>query len=216
VAFAPAEGTGPVTFALNDAGQPWSSSREPRFVENVLSGFDALPVSSEVEACVGPAAALLLDGGVRAGSHLFGVCLTDALEQSPQPQAALASLASLSDGGSMSWNVVAPKAPGCGEEALDDGVHASLVGATGRWANLCDPDWDLEFERFGCAGSFFDGVFFLSATPDGPIEVRVDGVLADASDWAWSPSDNAIRFVPGKWPAGGQTVEVTATAACSP
>lgn len=216
VAFAPAEGAGPVAFTTNDAGQLWSSSREPRFVENVLSAFDALPASSEIEACVGPAATLLEDAGVRAGSHILGVCITDALEQSPQPLAALSSLEALADGGAMSWSVVAPSPPGCGEEALDDGVHASLIGSNGFRANLCDPNWNYHFERFGCAGGFFDGVFFLSGRPDGPLEVRVDGVIAPAADWAYSPADNTIRFVPGKWPAGGQTIEVTAQLACLP
>jgi hypothetical protein len=73
-AFAPADGApdAGVAFALNDAGSAWTSRLESDFVGRALSAFDALPTSSETEACIGPAATLMQNVPARDGGLFFG------------------------------------------------------------------------------------------------------------------------------------------------
>lgn len=224
VGFAPAEGAADagVGFVLTDAGAPWASSLDPDFVTRALSAFDALPVGSETEACIGPAAALMQnvaprDAGVFS-TGFSGVCVTDALEQSPAPMAALAQLqARLSSPAMTTWSAVTGLASSsCAVEAVDDGVHASLVQASnGARDDLCAPSW-AALAPIGIPTCGVRSSFFLTARPAGPLEVRVDGVLVPLTDWTWDAASNAVVFAAGHVPGPGMTIEVRYSPACVP
>lgn len=207
-AFAAADGApdAGVHLLANDAGAVWTRSTEPAFIERALSAFDSLPVGSEVEACIGPAADLMEDAGVRTGARFAGMCVTDALEQSPNPMAALQRIQAL---GTSSWSAVAGVGS-CGVEAIDDGVHLSLATAgNGSREDICD--WAYVIGGFPCSPRTH---YFLTSRPDGAIEVRVDGQLAN--DWTWDPTNNAVQFTPGREPRPGTTVEISYGGSCSP
>jgi hypothetical protein len=216
-AFAPADGAldAGVRLQPNDAGASWSSSREPDFVARSLSAFDSLPVGSELEACVGPAADLIDDAGVRDGGVLSALCVTDALESSVDATGALQRLQRHAR--TTSWSSVAGYGAGCAVEALDDGVHYALVSAgNGIREDICNPSWGQSFVGFGSVCSYRTS-FYLSARPAGPIEVRVDGVLSPQSDWMYDPTNNAVTFLPGSVPPPGATTTFSYDwASCSP
>lgn len=212
IAAADGEADAGVELLRNDAGQRWTTSGDPAFVERVLGVFDTLPVGSETEACIGPAADLVADAGVRR--TFSGVCVTDALEQSPAPQASLQQLRSLvGDGGVVMWHSVFAKDASCNPEALDDGTHATLAGFSERTWNVCDAQW---FEVQGSIGSCSTLTYSLSSRPNGLIEVRADGVLLPQSDWSYDAQANRIVFTAGREPPRGTTVTVTWDQGCSP
>lgn len=187
---------------LNDAGVRWTSSGTPAFVQLVLSALDALPVGSEVEACVGPAADVMEDAGVRPGSLFSGLCITDALEQSPTPLASLQRIQSVRT----SWNVVSSFGASCSAESLDDGVHQSLIDASNGWRNeICDATW------FSIGTACFppQSVYYLSNRPTGPVEVRVDGQLIPGTEWTLNAAGNSVSFSPGRARTRGQTIEIS-------
>lgn len=218
-AVAPADGDpdAGVRFSLNDAGEPWTSALQPDFVERALSAFDALPVGSETEACVGPAADLITDAGVRPDAGLVGLCVTDALEQSVNPTAALARFRAQADGGFPSWNVVAPFVPNaCSVESLDDGTHEALAyGSLGTREELCTPQWHQAFAPLG-GGSSPRGPYFLSWRPAQGIELLLDGVAVDPSRYTYDATNNHFTFALGAEPTGGQTITVSYVAQCIP
>jgi hypothetical protein len=224
LAFAPADGAADagVAFALNDAGVAWTSSLVPDFVTRALSAFDALPVGSETEACIGPAATLMQnvaprDAGVFS-TGFSGVCVTDALEQSAAPMAALSQLqARLSSSALTTWSAVTGLASSsCPIEAVDDGVHATLVQASnGARDDVCAPSWSA-LEPIGIPTCGVRSSFFLTARPAGSLEVRVDGVLVPLTDWTWDAASNAVVFAPGHVPGPGSTIEARYSPACVP
>lgn len=215
LAFAPADGAADagVRFQPNDAGSIWSHSLEPNFVERALSSFDSLPVGSELEACIGPAADLIDDAGVRDGGYFSGVCVTDALESSSNPSAALQRF--MRHGRQASWSSVAAFGNGsCNVEAIDDGVHQGLATAGfGETGEICNPDWGESVFPTGSICSFRSS-FYLSSRPDGPIEVRIDGVLSPLGNWTYDVASNAVIFVPAFVPPSGSTITVTYDTAC--
>ncbi|MFZ5439334.1 MAG: choice-of-anchor D domain-containing protein [Myxococcota bacterium] len=208
-AFAPAEGApdAGVAFALNDAGVAWTSSLEPDFVGRALSAFDALPTSSETEACIGPAVALMQGVTPRDGGTFAGLCITDALEHSSAPMAALAQLqARLGSPPRTTWNAVTGVSSStCAIEAADDGVHAALVYASsGSREDVCNAQWWASFQPLGLTSCSTRSQFFLSSRPDGPLEVRVDGAVS--TDWSYDAVNNSVVFSSGHEPRPGSTV----------
>jgi hypothetical protein len=215
LAFAPADGAldAGVRFQPNDAGSSWSHSLEPNFIERALSSFDSLPVGSELESCIGPAADLIDDAGVRDGGYLAGVCVTDALESSSNPSAALQRF--MRHGRHPSWSSVAAFANGtCGAEAIDDGVHQGLAtagfGATG---DICLQHWGESVFATGSICSFRSS-FYLTSRPDGPIEVRIDGMVSPLGNWTYDVAGNAVTFAPAFVPPSGSTITATYDTAC--
>ncbi|MFT3711322.1 MAG: choice-of-anchor D domain-containing protein [Archangium sp.] len=213
VGFAPAEGAGPVALALNDAGSEWTSNQQPDFVGRALSAFDALPPSSETEACIGAAAQVfpnLPDAG-----FISGLCITDALEQTPDAGGALESLRTR--GSALRWNVVTGTAAStCTVEAHDDDLlHQSLVSSTGGIrADVCSAfhtDFHTTPAGFPCVTRT---VYFLSGVPNGTIEVRVDGQLV-SSGWVFDSAQNSVNFDPASAPVLGTTVEISYDAPCT-
>lgn len=217
VAIAPADGdpAAVVKLQANDAGQAWSSNADPAFVEQVLSAYDALPPGSETEACIGPAANLITDAGLRG--RFAGLCITDALEQTPSPAAALQRIRDLTDGGTerLSWSVVAGTDATCGVESIDDGVHASLLTPGSSVVDVCNADWANHFLVGGCLFGPRDE-FFLSSLPEGAIEVRLDGVLLSSSQWSYDPANNSVRILVPRVPERARSIEVSYRAACFP
>lgn len=217
VAFAPADGApdSGVRLQQNDAGSTWTTSG-PLFVDRALSAFDALPIGSEVEACIGPAADLMEDAGVRANSYFSGLCVTDALEQSANPTAALQRLQAR---GNAAWNAVAGFGATCGVESIDDGVHASLVTASnGSSEEICAADWGPRLVGTSNPTCGYRTSFFLSSRPSSTAvpEVRVDGVVVPQADWTYDTVSNAIEFVRNRVPGPGSTVEVSYDMSCDP
>jgi hypothetical protein len=218
-AFAPADGApdAGVTFALNDAGSAWTSTLDPDFSTRALSAFDALPAGSETEACVGPAAALMQSVPPRDGGVFGGLCLTDALEQSPTPMASLAQLqARLPGPASTTWSVVGGFSPGCAVEAQDDGVHGALVTASnGAKESICAPSWWASFTPLGFPTCGARSQYFLGSRPTvTSLEVRVDGVLVPMTAWSYDAADNSVRF--SSAPPLGSTITVRYVPTCSP
>lgn len=205
-----------VQLIANDAGQRWTSSSDPLYLERALSAFDALPVGSEVESCVRPAAELMQDAGVRDGG-LVVVCVTDALDQSATPAVALQTLQGQGSRWLM-WNAITGLGSStCAVEATDDGVHASLATATnGIHADICDPNWGVNLERFGTVGFCPRNDFFLTRRPSGPLEVRIEGRLVPDTDWTLDVINNSVVFLPGRAPAPGETLTISFRNACSP
>lgn len=216
VAFAPADGAADagVSFSLNDAGVAWSSSLESGFVERALGAFDALPAGSETEACVGPAATLMQSANIRADSTLAGVCVSDALEQTPSPQLALQQFQAgrLSSG----WNAIIGRASStCAVESVDDGVHQQLVESTwGGLEDICSPNWSQSFIR-NTFGGCLRSQFFLASAPSSPVDVRVDGQLVTGT-WQYLAASNSIVFDPNALPPPGSTITITYSQTCAP
>lgn len=218
-AFATADGDpdAGVRLSVNDAGEAWTSSRGPDFVGRAMSAYDSLPLGSEVESCVGPASRLVADAGVRPRANLAGLCVTDALEQSPNPTAALAQFRSVTDAGLTSWSSIAAYGASCGAEAIDDGVHAQLVtAANGVREDVCSPTWHsaFGFPIGNCRPA--RGPYYLNSTPGGAVVVEVDGATSDPSHWSYDAATNAIAFVTGFEPEPGQTITVRYGNACTP
>ncbi len=211
VAFAPAEGDAGVSFALNDAGAAWTSTLEADFLDRALGAFDALPASSEHEACIGPAAQLA-QGQRRDGGSLHGFCVSDALEQSVNPTAALPSFSS--------WSaIVATAESSCAVESIDDGVHQSLVQTShGALADICDPLWGEALIGIGGFPCGARSSFHLTAQPRAvaSLEVRANGQPLPVADWFYDAAMNAVTFQPGALPPRGTTITVTYDVSCSP
>lgn len=220
VAFAPADGDvdAGVTFARNDAGSVWSSNQEPDFVNRALAAFDALPTGSEIEACVGPAAQLVQQFEPRDGGVLAGFCVTDALEQSPNPTAALNAFSGGRAISRFSWNTVtATSSSACAVESIDDGVHHSLASSTfGVEADVCDDEWYRDFAvgSTGSCGPRTTLYLMSQAASAATIEVRVNGTLR-TTGWTYDASLNAIVFAPNEVPAAGTVVTVTYNLLCA-
>ncbi len=216
VAFAHADGAADagVTFTRNDAGAEWTSNGDVDFVDRALSAFDALPESSETEACIGPAAALAQSVPVIDGGIFNGLCITDSLEQSPNPTAALQSFRS---GRSSSfWSTVVGNASSpCAIEAADDGVHASLKqSANGLAGDICDATWASTFAT-GIVECGQRTQFFLSSLPGGAaLDVRVDG--QPVTGWTFDAANNVVVFQPNTAPPPGSTLTISYIAACQP
>lgn len=215
VAAADGDPSANVTLLSTDAGQRWTSSNDPAVVDRVLSAYDSLPIGSETEACIGPAADLISDAGLRG--RFAGLCITDALEQTPAPTAALQRIRNLTDGGtySLSWDVVAGLEPSCGVEAVDDGVHASLITHGNSVVDVCNPTWSDAF-RSGCGGFPTRTEYPLSARPEGAIEVRLNGVLLSPVEWSYDPTNNSIRIFVPPVPEQVRQIEVSYRSACVP
>lgn len=207
-----------VELLANDVGAPWTSSRESGFVDRALSAFDSLPIGSELEGCVGPAAGVMQDAGVRDGGSLAGMCITDALEQTPSPMAALQALQGTLPLARFTWSAVTGVAPSaCAIEAADDGVHQTLVAASnGARADVCTPSWWWSFVPLGSFGCSQRTSFFLTSRSAGPFDVRIDGQPVPSADWTYDVTNNTITFVPGREPAPGQTLVVEYIAQCVP
>lgn len=220
--FAAADGApgAGVQLLANDAGVRWTSSGDPQFVERALSAFDALPVGSEQEACVGPAADVLQDAGVRPGSFLSALCVTDALEQSPSPMSSLQAIEAQRTGSRFSWSAVtALSTSTCAVEAADDGVHGGLVNAAyGTHQDLCDPAWGLNLVGNPSPVCGYRTTFYLTSRPASPseLELTIDGQPVPAADWTLDATSNAVVFAPGKAPTPGQTLEIKYHVACVP
>lgn len=213
VGFVPAEADASVQLALNDAGAGWTGTRGPDFVGRALSAFDALPESSETEGCIGPAASTLL--GLPDGGKAWGLCISDALEQSPSPQASLAALRGHFS--SFQWDVVTGTSSStCSVEANDDDlVHASLASAGGgQRVDVCS-SWASHFTlgTFECG---YRTLFYLTSTPRGVIEVRVDGQLVPAQGWTYDATLNAVNFEPFWAPRPNTLLEVSYDQRCTP
>lgn len=219
VAFAPAEGNpdAGVAFGLNDAGTAWSRRFEPGFINRALSAFDALPVSSEEEACIGPARRMLDALPVPDGGVVSGLCITDALEQTPNAASELNALRARFPG--FSWSTVnATSTSSCAVEAADDGVHASLTASTnGQTADVCSA-WSAQFIPLVTTPCMTRSTFFLTGVPEGVIEVRVNGVqLSAGTVWGYSVAQNAVVFAPNAIPPPGSTTEISYTPrSCGP
>jgi hypothetical protein len=215
--FAAADGAPGAAVRLlpNDAGASWTSSTDPRFVELALSAFDALPIGSEVEACIGPAADLVQDAGLRAGVFSSGLCITDALEQSPSPLTSLQSIRA-----PFMWSTVTAFATStCGVESADDGVHQNLVNlSSGVREDICNPTWWQSFVGLTSPVCGLRDTFYLTSRPASPpqLELRIDGRLVPDSDWTLDVARNAVVFAPARGLAPGETLVVVYGVACVP
>ena len=214
--FAAADGApdAGVELLANDAGARWTSTLDTAFVERALSAFDTLPIGSELEACVGPAAALMADAGVRDGGGFSGLCITDALEQSPNPTGSLQALRGLNAPGFFSWSTItATESSSCLVEAVDDGVHLALTN--GGHADVCSSTWWQSFLPLGLnARDCGRMTFFLTSQPAGALDVRLDGRPVPGADWTYDAGNNAVVFVPGREPQPGQTLQIGYVASC--
>jgi hypothetical protein len=225
-AFAAAEGAADAGAKLltSDAGLTWFSARSPDFEAQALSALDSLPVGSEDEACVGPAAQLLTapDSGIRPGAPLSLLCVTDALDHSPDPMASLAALRAL--GPFWGWSVFGGMASStCPIEATDDGVHAALAAAGGgTFEDICEPYWGsslLPADSFCGLRTYFT-LAQRSASPE--LTVTVDGQpvppIGPLGDliWRYEHTTNSVEFQPASAPAYGSTVQIRYGIACVP
>jgi hypothetical protein len=209
------------SFLSTDAGQtsfrPYADAGE---LEAALAALDGMPVGSEVEACIGPAVRLLSDAGAVTGP-LTGLCVTDALEQTPDASGAFADFGALA--APSSWSVVGAKpTSSCAVESVDDGVHQSLA-ARGVWADICEPDWWTWFtwsDPLTPCGA--RSRYYLSQTVlGGNVQVAVDGVRVPGGGedggtpaWRYDAASNSVSFEPAFAPQPGSTITITADVAC--
>jgi hypothetical protein len=221
--FAAAEGAPGSTpaFLATDAGQtsfrPYGDAGD---LEAGLAALDGMPVGSEVEACIGPAVRLLSvpDAGPFHGP-LSGLCVTDALEQTPDASGAFADFRALS--GAWAWSAVYAQATStCAVEAVDDGVHQALSDGWGP--DICRPDWWSWFVGFDNNGCALRTNFYLSQRPYGDtVQVSVDGVRVPAGGedggtpvWHYDPITNSVTFEPAFVPQSGSIITITADVDC--
>lgn len=174
--------------------------------------LDALPVGSEVESCIGPAAAWVATHGADAGpdGRSF-ICFTDAPEQAAQP---LSLADDVLASGPVRWHVTAPFAPDtCGVEALDDGTHAAIATRLlGTRSSVCDAQW---LPTVGSLGDTCERTMFWLASTPRPglsLSVTVDGQPVAASAWRYDAAENAVVFTSP--PRDGALVRVTGTPVC--
>lgn len=234
LAFAAAEGApdGGRALLTNDAGVAWFSSRDGGFVDDALSAFDSLPVGSETEACLGPALDLVRapDAGARRDAFFAGLCITDALEQTPDAGGAWSDLRGFGlDGGFVGWPswsaVTGLESSTCAVEALDDGTHRALVNlGNGVREDICDPTWWYGFQWGVSDGCGFRTTYFLTVRPASvaALVIKVDGVVLPATNaqgevaWSYDSTTNAIHFEPLYAPPPGSTVEASYDERCTP
>ena len=217
--IAPADGApdAGVRLLLNDAGMAWTSSGDPLFVERALSAFDSLPIGSETEACIGPAAALVQDGGLRPGSAFSGLCVTDALEQSINPAAELQVIKTLKAPSPAFWSAVTGLGSSCAVEAIDDGVHRGLVNAAyGSQEDICNATWWQNLVGLNTPSCPLRTQFYLTGAAAGPLEVRIDGQLVPGADWTLDVASNSVVFGAGRAPLPGTTLQISYALACVP
>lgn len=215
IGFAPADGAPDAGARLiaNDAGAVWSVTSEPDFKDRLLSAFDALPVGSETEACIGPAAELFTSGQVRPEVDRLGVCVTDALEQTPLPDAALRRIVEHPDAGSFFYGAIVATSDSCAPEARDDGTHAALAASTpgGSTEDLCGFTGGFSYPHCNVRTSWY-----LSYPPFGDVQVFVDGQAAPASDWTYDGLRRHVTFTAEAAPRDGQVIEFKYALSCLP
>ena len=190
---------------------------------------------SNVSSCVMPAAAAVSWplavqpngnlGVFRRDASLAVVCVTDAADQALAPWWTYAeALRRGRPANQVSYSVIGPFLPsaptGCTYRGTNTGVHAGIVGALGgATEDVCTPDWSQVMQRVGQVAFGARETFFLTARPDpmsAALDVKVDGVVAPASAWAYDAVTNAVRFTNANPVLPGQSVEVRYQVACVP
>lgn len=209
-----------VTLLADDAGVTSFRSQQPGFVARALVAFDSLPVGSETEACFAPAARLLTapGGAPRPGVGVSVLCISDALEQSPDQGAARQAIATVR-GAPPGWAAVVGSASStCAIEAADEATWGPPWQQVLR-VDICGPQWWEAFRPFDarrCGQLHFP----LQARPEGLLEVRVDGQLTAPADatgaavWSYDHTTNAIEFSNDHWVGPGVTVEARYWTGC--
>ncbi|HWV38986.1 MAG TPA: hypothetical protein VN033_10980, partial [Vulgatibacter sp.] len=102
---------------------------------------------------------------------------------------------------------------GCGSAAEEGLRYKDVSDATGGLVlPICSDDWgsilgQLAEETFGNRLRFP-----LSGTPEGAIEVAIDG--APTSDWSYDAAQNEVVFTEADAPPAGSTIAIRYVPAC--
>lgn len=204
---------------------------------------------SASETCLSPAvkaltAPLITDpaanaGFLRADAVLAVVCITDELEQAPNPNSfyvnQLQNVKGAQRANMFSYNVVGPFVAGSScifasdLDAPPTGRHSAAVQAmNGIKENICTQNWAVALEALGKVAFGFRTNFFLTARPEdaGNIHVFIDNVELDPVDesrgtpgtpvWSYDPVGNAVVFEPLYVPEPGKSLTIRYQVACIP
>ncbi|MBI3184903.1 MAG: choice-of-anchor D domain-containing protein [Myxococcales bacterium] len=218
--------------------KPTTASVESKFKAKVAVGTNG----SATEMCFEPALRALTpplisdpsqNGGfLRREASLAIVCVSDELEQSPQPATyyynQFLNIKGAKNANMLTVNAIAGMftSPPAGCSAVpDDGRYGWMVSQTnGLKESICTPNWSKTLERLGTIASGFRTNFFLKATPDltggKTIRVAIDGVPISSVDargstvWAYDPVANSVNFEPLFVPEPGRTIGITYYVAC--
>ncbi|MFZ5469333.1 MAG: choice-of-anchor D domain-containing protein [Myxococcota bacterium] len=171
-------------------------------------------------------------GFLRNDAALAIVCITDELEQSPQPVTyylnQFLNIKGIKRANMFTVNAIAgffTSAPsGCNAYA-DDGRYASMVTQTnGVKESICTPDWSKSLEQLGKTAFGFRTNFFLNAVPDltggKVIVVKINGVDMPQVDsrgqavWTYDSVANSVNFEPMFVPEPGDTLTITYYVSC--
>lgn len=223
--------------------KPTTANLEQQFAATANLGTNG----SGTESCMWPATEALTApkitdpvtnlGLLRQDAVLAVVCVTDALDQAPQPAVyylnQLRNVKGVQRPSAFTYNVVGPFDPNgetatCSYDSLgvgDDGNHALLVNSTnGVKEEICSPDWSKSLENIGKSAFGYRTNFYLTARPDlsgtHVITVSIDGVDQPATQsgrnvWSYDAANNSVNFEPLYVPQPGQTLVITYYVACN-
>ncbi len=222
--------------------RPTTANLEQQFAQTINLGTNG----SGTETCMEPAlvalsAPLITDpnanlGLLRPDAVLAVVCVTDAVDQAPQPPSfylnQMMNIKGAQRPGAFTYNVVGPFSQPTAtcdyDSTVDDGKHAFMVAQTnGVKEEICTPDWAKALENIGKSAFGYRTNFYLTAHPDlsngNIIDVQIDGVSLPAVEptrnakvWEYDSTSNSINFQPLYVPQPGDTLTVTYQVACIP
>lgn len=221
-------------FPVNRQRARWVSSTMPDaaavFAENVKVGnchwleqgleaaFRALS-SPLVDSLDHPGTTEPLDGNLgfyRPEAKLSVVIISDEDDQSDRSVATYTSFfRGLKGPGredDVSVNAVVGK--GCGIRAEEGLRYMAVAQSTGGMIEpICTEDWGSALGRLAEQSFGYTLSFPLTAAPEAPPSVRVDGAPV-TSGWTYDASRNAVVFTESTAPAPGALVEITYVPAC--
>jgi hypothetical protein len=163
---------------------------EVGYPENITTALGSLGTGPDEERCLDTVASLISSSLWRPYSRRLAVCVTDAPDQSVDPNGAIAFLQQFN----IQYAVVGPSGPvaGCNVEGWDDGVHAGATSVLrGQLVSLCGP-WStpkLSEPRFQ------SNKFQLPDTPNFPIVVFKDQLQLTTNDWHYHPDTRSIEVI---------------------
>lgn len=153
-------------------------------------------------------------GFLRDDARLYVVYVTDEQDASSGTPASFQNSVLASKGGDTSQvffaAITGPNPIGCW--SADAGSrYLEIVDATGGlFGSICDSDFGVTLQNLAFEVTSVGNNFPLTEVPDPTtIQVMVNGIPQATTTWLYSATANAVQFIPGYEPAGGDAVTIS-------
>lgn len=161
-------------------------------------------------------------GFFRPDAWLTIVFLTDEDDGSPEPTdhylTFLQGLMGPHGARAVQVNAITGGAAGCnGVNGMAGAAprYDTVVSRTGGvWETICTPPWGPSLNDLGGEGHGYRFAFPLAGSPNGPIEVEVDGTSVPPADYTYDEATRTVVFTPGGTPSPGAQVRVLYPSGC--